>query len=92
MEPGEVVEIDRETLAGILEHSDNIRADDTGLAGWIRILSFGGKIIAQEETPDRQILIRMFDAVDLAGEFVDRRLADYDRMWDGCGCKIDYFG
>jgi hypothetical protein len=23
---------------------------------------------------------------------IDREtLADYDRMWDGCGCKIDYF-
>ena len=29
--------------------------------------------------------------VPRAVHFVDDRLAAYERMWDGCGCKIDYF-
>ena len=24
--------------------------------------------------------------------FVEGRLKEYDRMWDGCGVKIDYYG
>ena len=26
----------------------------------------------------------------LSKGFVEDRLTDYERMWDGCGCKIDY--
>jgi hypothetical protein len=27
-----------------------------------------------------------------ADRFVRERLETYERMWDGCGCKIDYLG
>jgi hypothetical protein len=33
---------------------------------------------------------RLSDA-DEACQFVQRRLEDYERVWDGCGCKIDYY-
>jgi len=23
--------------------------------------------------------------------FIDERMETYDRMWDGCGCKVDYY-
>lgn len=85
-----VVEIDRDDLSDIVEVFESMRAVDTGLAGWIRILSHDGEIVVQEETPERKILVRKFDSAEEAGAFVDRRLADYDRMWNGCGCKIDY--
>jgi hypothetical protein len=26
-----------------------------------------------------------------AARFVADRLATYERMWDGCGCRIDYY-
>ena len=86
-----VVEIDRDDLSEIVELFESMRAVDTGLAGWIRILSHDGEIVVQEETPERAILVRKFDSAEEAGAFVDRRLADYDRMWNGCGCKIDYY-
>ncbi|MCG6950715.1 MAG: hypothetical protein LJE93_17505 [Acidobacteria bacterium] len=85
-----VVEIDRDDLAELVDVFESMRAVDTGLAGWIRILSHDGEIVVQEETPERTILVRRFDSAEQAGAFVDRRLADYDRMWNGCGCKIDY--
>jgi hypothetical protein len=89
-EHGDIVEIDPEELGVLLDGAETLRADDTSLAGWIRILSLDGQILAQEETPDRVILIRRLDSVQAADDFVDRRLADYERMWNGCGCKIDY--
>jgi hypothetical protein len=28
---------------------------------------------------------------DEVRRFVRERLEAYDRMWDGCGCKVDYY-
>ena len=84
------MEIGRDELTAMLEVFETARAVDTGLAGWIRILSVEGERIVQEETQEGQILLRRFGSPEAADAFVDRRLADYDRMWDGCGCKIRY--
>ena len=88
---GSVVKIDRGDLEALLERAEAIRAEDTTLAGWIRILSLEGHHLVQEETPDRDVLVRKLASVEEADRLVDRRLADYERMWDGCGCTIDYF-
>ncbi len=85
-----VLSLDREDLPKLLEVADTIRADDTCLAGWIRILSIDGQVAVQEQTPGGEILLRRLASRDAAEQFVDRRLTDYERMWDGCGCKIDY--
>jgi hypothetical protein len=87
-----ILPLDRGDLPKLLEEADTIRADDTRLAGWIRVLSVDGLIVIQEETPDGEILLRRFDSQASAERFVERRLADYERMWDGCGCRIDYHG
>ena len=87
----ESVAIDRETLAGLLEKADVLRQDDTCIAGMIRILSFDGAILVQEETPDREVLARAMATREDAETFVSDRLEIYERMWDGCGCKINYF-
>jgi hypothetical protein len=86
-----VVMIDRDGLAAALKRADVIREEDTTLAGWIRILSLDGHVLFQEETPDRDVLVRRLTSIGEAHRLVDRRLADYERMWDGCGCTIDYF-
>ncbi len=83
--------IDRETLAGLLEAAEVLRQDDTCIAGMIRILSVGGAILVQEETPDREVLTRGMATREGADTFVNDRLEIYERMWDGCGCKINYF-
>ena len=85
-----VVSLDREDLPKLLEVADTIRADDTGLAGWIRVLFIDGRVAVQEQTTDGEILLRRLVSRDAAEQFVDRRLTDYELMWDGCGCRIDY--
>ena len=85
-----ILALDAEDLAGLLEASDAIRVDNTCLAGWIRVLSLGGHILVQEETLDKEILLRRFDSREAAERFVEHRLSTYERMWDGCGCRIDY--
>jgi hypothetical protein len=90
IEKQEILPLDREDLPKLLEVADTIQADDTCLAGWIRILSIDGHVAVQEQTPDGEILLRRLASREAAERFVERRLADYERMWDGCGCKIDY--
>jgi uncharacterized protein YicC (UPF0701 family) len=82
--------IDRETLAALLEAAEVLRQDDTCIAGMIRILSVDGVILVQEETPDREVLARSMATREAADAFVNDRLEIYERMWDGCGCKINY--
>jgi hypothetical protein len=85
------IPIDRNDLVGLLETAEVVRQDNTCVAGWIRILSVDGAILVQEETPDGNALARRMPSIDVANKFVDDRLGTYERMWDGCGCKINYF-
>jgi hypothetical protein len=83
--------IDHTTLVDLLEAAEVLRQDDTCISGWIRILSVHAAILVQEETPDRNALVRRMPTIEDAESFVNDRLATYERMWDGCGCKVDYF-
>jgi len=87
-----VVSLDPSRLSGLLEAVETLRAEDTRLSGWIRILRLGGHIAIQEETPEGEVLLRGAATREAAEQLVDKRLADYERMWDGCGCRIDYRG
>lgn len=90
MENQAVLSVGREDFNALLEVSDTIRAADTCLAGLIRVISFEHEIVIQEETPNGEVLLRKADSKEAADQFVDDRLAVYERMWDGCGCKVDY--
>ena len=84
--------IDADTLDALLAAAAILRDEDTCLAGRIRILGLEGAVLVQERTPDRRILVRRLASLDAAQRLVDERLATYDRMWDGCGCTVDYDG
>jgi hypothetical protein len=85
-----LIALDEEGLSVLLESFEVLRADDTCVAGWIRILSTTGLVMVQEETPDREILLRRVGSREAAERLVEHRLAAYEKMWDGCGCTIDY--
>jgi len=69
--------------AAVLESAGILREENTSVAGKLRVLDLDGAVYAQEETPDRQILLRPRSTVEEAMVFVDRRLQSYERMWDG---------
>jgi len=85
-----IIAIDGEALPDLLESTEVIRAVDTCVAGWIRILRIKGHFVVQEQTPEHEVLVRRLNSWESAERFVEDRLGDYERMWDGCGCKIDY--
>jgi hypothetical protein len=43
-----------------------------------------------EPVPGGDRVLRLFRSEDEADQFIQKRLEQFDRMWDGCGCKIDY--
>ncbi len=78
-----VVEVTELELDRLRTSAEIMRDDDTTVAGRIRILSFDGMILVQEQTPQRQFLVRAMPSLERAHTFVDNRLAVYDKMWDG---------
>jgi hypothetical protein len=83
--------IEEDDLKSILEKSEIIREEDTHLSDFIRVLKYEDKLFAQETTFKKEILIRKMDSMKDADLFVQDRLDYYERKWDGCGCKIDYY-
>jgi hypothetical protein len=68
-----------------------LESHDTKLAGLLLLVRHGERLVAVERPgPGRRVLRRLDDEEE-ARTFIRERLASYDRMWDGCGCKIDYF-
>jgi len=85
-----VIPIERAELPHLLDQAVVVKEVDTNISGWIRILDLDGIIILEEETTEGEVLLRQFKSVEKAAALIEDRLATYERMWDGCGCRIDY--
>lgn len=59
------------------------KAHDTGSHGKIRIGRMAGHLVAVERVDEEMKAIRRFADVAEASDFVKKRLAQYDRYWDG---------
>ena len=79
----EVVEVSRDDLAALLDLSVVASESSTGLAGRIRTLRLGDRVLVQERTPKGQHYVRRLASEDAARRFVQSRLDAYERMWDG---------
>ncbi len=77
------VNVTEEQLSVLLGRSHVVREESTGMAGLIRVMTVGDAVLVQEQTPERELLIRRRQDIAAANSFVDERLATYDRMWDG---------
>ena len=83
--------IEEDDLKSVLDNSEIIRVEDTYLSDFIRVLKYDEKFFVQETTLKKEILIRKMNSIKDADFFVKERLDYYERKWDGCGCKIDYY-
>ncbi|MBD3334117.1 MAG: hypothetical protein GF355_01210 [Candidatus Eisenbacteria bacterium] len=86
-----LVVIDPGQLSELLKACRIVREEKTAVCAPIRILQCGDSVYVQETSDRNEILVRRMASEAEAEGFVDRRLEAYDRMWDGCGCKIDYY-
>ena len=83
--------IDDADLESVLNNSEILRVEDTYLSDFIRVIKYDEKLFVQETTFKKEIIIRKMDSMKEVDFFVQERLDYYERKWDGCGCKIDYY-
>ena len=90
MTRGEIVALSRDDWEGLSVGYEILRQEDTKLAGLISLLRGPtGLVLMEEPKPGKRVLRPMADEAT-AEQFIRDRMAMYDRMWDGCGCRIDY--
>lgn len=82
--------ITKEDLNEILYQSKIIIEKDTHISDKIRLLKYKDGLLIQEKSNKDEFIIRIVKSIDEAEEFIKQRLEIYDRMWDGCGCKVKY--
>jgi hypothetical protein len=64
----------------------------TQLAGDLLIVRVGDDLAAVESPSKGARVARLLGGPDDARAFVAKRMEEYERMWDGCGVKVDYYG
>jgi len=82
--------IEEDELKSVLENSETLRTEDTQLSDLIRLLKFENNLFVQETLLKRNYYRKM-NSLEDADKFFQERLDYYERKWDGCGCKIDYY-
>lgn len=75
----------------LLSHSKMIIEENTYISDKIRLLECNHELLLQEKTTKDEYLIRVMKTKKEGEEFIKQRLEIYNRMWDGCGCRIDYY-
>jgi len=83
--------LDREQWKQIEPRLEVLERHDTGAKGEILVIKWGESIAIVEQPKPSEFVLRPMEGMDRVKIFVEQRLAAYDRIWDGCGCKIDYY-
>ncbi len=78
-------------LDELLESVIVAETHDSKLGGMMRILKHEDCLFFQEITDRGEIAVRKMRDMIETQNFINDRLETYDRMWDGCGCRVDYY-
>lgn len=87
---GRIVRVSADAWTAIAASFPEVERHPTGVAGDLLIVSTETGLAAVERPTDAERVIRPLADAEAARRFVDERLAQYERMWEGCGCRIDY--
>jgi hypothetical protein len=91
LEESPIAELSKRELQELLGAAELLQEEETGICGPIRALRLAGAVLLQEQTDHDQILLRRLPSAEAARQLIAERLEIYERMWDGCGCKVHYF-
>lgn len=86
------LQVSKEEVNELLAVSKLIIEENTYISDKIRLLEFQSDLLLQEKTTNDEFLIRIINTKKEGEELIKDRLEIYNRMWDGCGCKVDYYG
>ena len=78
-------------LDKLLNSCEILTEEDTVINGKVRILKYDGAFIFQEITNKDELALRKFTHRKDAENLINDRLSVYENMWNGCGCKVNYY-
>ncbi|MEN8151773.1 MAG: hypothetical protein ABFS86_18295 [Planctomycetota bacterium] len=87
---GDVAWITPAEGASLTDAAEVVTIDGVSFPGGPTLLRLGGRLAALEQAEADRWALRPLADEDEARAFLERRREEYDRMWDGCGCRIDY--
>jgi len=91
LESDGVVVLTPEEMETLLGHVEVVRKYVTLGKGDLIVAKWcGTPVVFEQPETDRFTARRFADQTEL-NRFVERRLDQYERMWDGCGCRIDFY-
>lgn len=91
IKPGFVKEIKKTDFDTLFESSELINESETHMAGPIRIFKLRDRYFLQETTDKGKTIVRKVESLSDAEDLIQQRLDKYEKMWDGCGCRVDYY-
>lgn len=91
VEAGGTVPLSREEWESVAPAFEVVERHNTQLAGDLLVIRVG-ETLAALESPSREARVaRLLGGEEEARAFVQKRLDEYERMWDGCGVKVEYY-
>lgn len=78
-------------LDELLNSCEILIEEDTVINGKVRALKCESIYIFQEITNKDELALRKFTRLKDAENLINDRLAIYENMWNGCGCKVNYY-
>ena len=86
-----IVRITSRQWSELSDHFEEVERHETFVAGDLLVVRGDMGLAAVEWPTPHECAVRRLSSAEEAGRFVRKRLDQYERMWDGCGCKIDYY-
>ncbi len=90
-ERGETARLTASEREDILALADPVDMPEAGFIGGPVILRLRSRLAALEQAGPDAWALRPLAGEQEVRAFLERRREELDRMWDGCGCSIDYF-
>ena len=76
--------------AAFADAFEEVERHHTMMAGSLVIVRTAHGLAAVEQPKANERVVRLLGNAADTRQFVNDRMAQYERMWDGCGCRIDY--
>jgi hypothetical protein len=80
-----------EEMAELSQELEILERHGTLGEGSLLAATWSGLLLAVEQPRADEYTVRKFADRGELDLFLQRRLEQYERMWDGCGCRIDYY-
>ncbi len=86
-----LVPIAAEVWNAVAPEFEEIERHATGIAGDLLIIRTALGPAAVEQPCATERVVRLLADDTEVRRFVQERMSQYERMWDGCGCRVDYY-